>query len=77
MKRKVYYKQEYKIVINDRFYEVIDGKTVLYYDELKHEPTIQEVWNRTVGTEHYVDYTQQRINDYRRSYQKHREPQYL
>jgi len=77
MKRKVYYKQEYKIVISDKFYEVIDGKTVLYYGEMKHEPTLQEVWNRTVGINQQTDFTQQRIDNFKRTFYKKREPQYI
>ena len=49
MARIVYYKQGYKIIINNKFYELIDGKTVLYFGELKHRPTVQEVWNKTIG----------------------------
>lgn len=49
MKRIVHYRESYKIVITDKFYEVFDGKTVLYYDQLKHRPTVQEVWNKTIG----------------------------
>lgn len=49
MVRIVHYKQGYKIIINNKFYELIDGKTVLYFGELKHRPTVQEVWNKTIG----------------------------
>lgn len=49
MARIVHYKQSYKIIINNKFYELIDGKTVLYFGELKHRPTVQEVWNKTIG----------------------------
>ena len=49
MARIVHYKQGYKIIINNKFYELIDGKTVLYFGELKHRPTVQEVWNKTIG----------------------------
>lgn len=49
MKREVHYKESYKIVITGRFYEVISGNRVLYYDELSHSPTVQEVWNKTIG----------------------------
>lgn len=49
MRRIVHYRESYKIVITDKFYEVFDGKTVLYYDQLKHRPTVQEVWNKTIG----------------------------
>ena len=49
MKREVHYKESYKIVITGKFYEVIGGNRVLYYDELSHRPTVQEVWNKTIG----------------------------
>jgi len=49
MRRIVHYRESYKIVITDKFYEVFDGKTVLYYDQIKHRPTVQEVWNKTIG----------------------------
>lgn len=61
MKRSVYYKQGYKIVITDNFYEVSDGKTATHYGQMSHEPTLQEVWNETVGLDNYVNFTQQRI----------------
>ena len=49
MKRAVHYREGYKIVITDKFYELSDGKTVLYFGELRHRPTVQEVWNKTIG----------------------------
>ena len=49
MKREVHYRENYKIVIIGKFYELIDGKTVLYFGELSHRPTVQEVWNKTIG----------------------------
>lgn len=49
MRRIVHYRESYKIVITDKFYEISDGKTVLYYDQLRHRPTVQEVWNKTIG----------------------------
>lgn len=49
MKREVNYREGYKIVITGKFYEVFDGKAVLYFDELRHRPTVQEVWNKTIG----------------------------
>ena len=51
MKRAVYYKQVYKIVITGRFYEVSDGKALTNFGELRHNPTLQEVWNKTIGLE--------------------------
>ena len=49
MTRTVHYKYGYKVVITGKFYEVISGNRVLYYDELSHRPTVQEVWNKTIG----------------------------
>lgn len=49
MRREVHYRESYKIVITGKFYELIDGKTVLYFGELSHRPTVQEVWNKTIG----------------------------
>ena len=49
MKRIVGYKEGYKIVITKKFYEVSDGKTLMYFGELRHKPTIQEVWNKSIG----------------------------
>jgi len=51
MKRIIHYRQGYKIVINNKFYEVSDGKTITHFGELRHKPTLQEVWNKTVGLE--------------------------
>lgn len=51
MRRKVFYRQGYKIVINDKFYEVSDGKRLLHYNYLKHKPTLEEVWNKTIRIE--------------------------
>ena len=49
MKRQVAYKQGYKIVICGTFYEVSDTRRILHYGNLSHAPTIQEVWNKTIG----------------------------
>lgn len=49
MRRIIHYRQGYKIVINNKFYEVSDGKTITHFGELRHKPTLQEVWNKTVG----------------------------
>lgn len=49
MKKTVHYKQGYKIVITNKFYEVSDGKVLTYFGELRHKPTLQEVWNKTIG----------------------------
>lgn len=62
MKRQVAYKQGYKIVIHGKFYEVSDMKRALHYGNLSHIPTIQEVWNKTVGLEQEQIRNRQRIN---------------
>ena len=49
MNRQVAYKQGYKIVICGKFYEVSDTRRILHYGNLSHAPTIQEVWNKTIG----------------------------
>ena len=49
MKRQVAYKQGYKIVICGKFYEVSDTRRILHYGNLSRAPTIQEVWNKTIG----------------------------
>lgn len=46
--RTVNYKQGYMIIINGKFYEVADGRRIIYYGKLRHKPTVQEVWNKTV-----------------------------
>lgn len=47
MRRIIHYRQGYKIVINNKFYEVSDGKTITHFGELRHKPTVQEVWNKS------------------------------
>lgn len=49
MKKITGFKKGCYIRIIDGFYELIDEKTVLYFGELKHRPTVQEVWNKTIG----------------------------
>lgn len=51
MRRIIHYRQGYKIVISNKSYEVSDGKTVTHFGEMRHKPTLQEVWNKTVGLE--------------------------
>ena len=51
MRRVTHYRQGYKIVINNKVYEVSDGNTITHVVELCHKPTLQEVWNKTVGLE--------------------------
>ena len=47
MKRTIHYRQGYKIVINNKFYEVSDGKMITHFGELRHKPTLQEEKNET------------------------------
>lgn len=47
MSREVHYKQGYRIIICNGFYEVVNGKYVEFYGEIT-KPTLQSVWNRTV-----------------------------
>ena len=49
MARTVHYRQGYKIIINNKFYELIDGKKDMYFGELRHRHTVQEVSNKTIG----------------------------
>lgn len=42
--RIIHYQQGYKIVINNKFYEVSDGKTITHFGELRHKPTLQELF---------------------------------
>ena len=36
------------IVISGKFYEVAEGRKIVYFGKLKHKPTVQEIWNKTV-----------------------------
>ena len=49
--RTVNYKQGYMIVISGKFYEVAEGRKIVYFGKLKHKPTVQEIWNKTVRLE--------------------------
>lgn len=55
MKRAVHYRQGYRIEIRNRFYEVSDGKIMMHFGEMRHIPTLQEVWNRTIGLNKEAD----------------------
>lgn len=65
MKRTVHYRQGYRIIISDKFYEVISGNRVLHFGELRHRPTVQEVWNKTIGIQEEEYARQQRIKDFK------------
>lgn len=66
MKKQIGYRQGYKITIRDCFYEVIDGKRVLYYGKCRRSSTIQEIANKTIALnksqeEKAVDYRRKSI----------------
>lgn len=48
MKKLTGYRNGYRIQIIDGFYEVIDGKKVLYFGKCRKSSTIQEVVNKTI-----------------------------
>lgn len=48
MRKKIGYKHGYKIIISDRFYEVIDGRTAVYYGQCNKTATVQEIANDTI-----------------------------
>lgn len=48
MKRRTGYKRGYKITIRNGFYDVIDGKRVVYYGKCRRNSTINEIANRTI-----------------------------
>lgn len=48
MKKLTGYKNGYRIQIIDEFYEVIDGRRVLYFGKCRKNSTIQEVVNKTI-----------------------------
>lgn len=64
MKKLIGYRKGYRIQIIDGFYEVIDGRRILYFGKCRKNSTIQEVINKTVdlnqeGTEN-VTYRRKR-----------------
>lgn len=64
MKKLIGYRNGYRIQIIDGFYEVIDGRRVLYFGKCRKSSTIQEVANKTIdlnqeGTEN-VTYRRKR-----------------
>lgn len=48
MKKLTGYRKGYKIQIINGFYEVIDGRRVLYFGKCRKNSTIQEVVNKTI-----------------------------
>lgn len=49
MRKIIGYKQGYRIIISDGFYEVIDGRRVVYFGECNKSSTIQEIINQTIS----------------------------
>lgn len=47
MKKVIGYKNGYRIQIINGFYEVIDGKKVLYFGECRKNSTLQGIINKT------------------------------
>lgn len=71
MKKLTGYRNGYRIQIIDGFYEVVDGRRVLYFGKCRRNSTIQEVINKTIdlnqeGTEN-VTYRRKRIAETVRS----------
>ena len=70
--RTVHYKQGYKIVIKDKFYELSDGRKLLYFGQLRHRPTPQEIWNKTIALDQQEAQIERQRNrtDYMENYTK-------
>lgn len=71
MKKLTGFRNGYRVQIIDGFYEVIDGRKVLYFGKCRKNSTIQEVVNKTIdmnqeGTEN-VTYRRKRIAETVRS----------
>ena len=48
MRKEIGYKHGYRITISNGFYEVIDGRRVVYFGQCKKRVTIQEIANKTI-----------------------------
>ena len=48
MKKQIGYRHGYRITIRDCFYEVTEGRRVLYFGECRKNSTIQEIVNKTI-----------------------------
>lgn len=48
MKKQIGYRLGYRIIIRNGFYEVTEGKKVVYYGECRKNSTIQEIVNKTI-----------------------------
>lgn len=48
MKKLTGYRNGYRIQIVNGFYEVVDGKKVLYFGKCRKNSTIQEIVNKTI-----------------------------
>lgn len=55
MGREVHYKQGYRIIICNGFYEVVNGKCVEFYGQM-NRPTLQSVWDKTVRLQQAEEY---------------------
>lgn len=55
MSREVHYKQGYRIIISNGFYEVVNGRCVEFYGQMSR-PTLQSVWDRTVRVQQAEEY---------------------
>lgn len=48
MKWRTGYKQGYKITVRNGFYDVTDGKRVVYYGKCRRNSTVNEIANKTI-----------------------------
>ena len=55
-------------MISGKFYEVADGKRILYFGELRHKPTPQEIWNKTIVTQEEIIETGRRTKSNNKIY---------
>lgn len=49
MKKQMGYILGYRIMIQNGFYEVTEGKKAIYYGECRKNSTIQEIANKTIA----------------------------
>lgn len=64
--RTVSYKQGYMIIISGNFYEVADGKILLFFGRFNHKPTTQEIWNKIIRPQERENVPEQRAYKYNR-----------
>ena len=48
MKTKIGYKNGYRIIIRDSFFEVSSGNRAIYYGSCRENSTIEEIINKTI-----------------------------